>query len=58
MHFACFYGGNVCASLLLTWGCKINIRNKYGDTPLHYAASAGMEKIARNLLYYNAKTRL
>lgn len=37
-------------TLLLSFGCDINSRNYYEETPLHWAAKSGKEKTCRILL--------
>lgn len=51
LHYACSKNHFKIAELLISNGALVNIRDKYGHTPLHRAASLGHEKIVHLLLY-------
>ncbi|KAL2193057.1 ankyrin repeat-containing domain protein [Corynascus similis CBS 632.67] len=43
-------GSSDCARLLLEYGASVDVRDRYGQTPLHWAAKAGNELVVRLLV--------
>lgn len=50
LHYACSKNHLKIVELLIDNGAQLNVRDKYGHTPLHRAASLGHEKIVHLLL--------
>jgi ankyrin repeat protein len=55
LHIAAYYGKiNVVQMLLETAGAKIDLKDKNGDTAVHYAAKGGQTQTLRVLNALNA----
>jgi len=55
LQAACAYGQEAAASRLLTGGAQINDPNRFGWTPLHFAANSGKERLVALLLSRGAR---
>lgn len=57
LHFAAMKNQRaVCFHLITTYGADPEIKNKFGFTPLHYAAMYGSYSLVKCLCQYGAKT--
>ena len=54
LHWACYMGCETSASILLSWGGRIDTQDEDGHSPLHLATLAGNSRIVRNLLIKGA----
>ena len=52
LHFSCYYLNREITDALLTLDCKINIEDKNGNIPLHFAVKGGDLSIVKKLLLY------
>eukprot|EP00339_Tiarina_fusa_P008981 CAMPEP_0117081440 /NCGR_PEP_ID=MMETSP0472-20121206/57397_1 /TAXON_ID=693140 ORGANISM="Tiarina fusus, Strain LIS" /NCGR_SAMPLE_ID=MMETSP0472 /ASSEMBLY_ACC=CAM_ASM_000603 /LENGTH=795 /DNA_ID=CAMNT_0004809365 /DNA_START=77 /DNA_END=2460 /DNA_ORIENTATION=- len=58
LHQSCLRGNVTAVKFLLKNRAQINILNKIGETPLHYAVRASQKEIIQLLLEYGADTSL
>eukprot|EP00012_Vannella_robusta_P006723 CAMPEP_0206201394 /NCGR_PEP_ID=MMETSP0166-20121206/11513_1 /ASSEMBLY_ACC=CAM_ASM_000260 /TAXON_ID=95228 /ORGANISM="Vannella robusta, Strain DIVA3 518/3/11/1/6" /LENGTH=805 /DNA_ID=CAMNT_0053620043 /DNA_START=36 /DNA_END=2449 /DNA_ORIENTATION=- len=58
LHQSCLRGNITAVKFLLKNKAQINILNKIGETPLHYAVRASQKEIIQLLLEYGADTSL
>lgn len=58
LHQSCLRGNITAVKFLLKNKAQINILNKIGETPLHYAVRASQKEIIQLLLEYGADTQI
>jgi len=55
LHLCCQNGHNESSRVLLTQGCRPDLKNNFGDTPLHTAARYGHAGVTRILISAKCK---
>jgi len=55
LHLSCFYSMKNVADNLLLLGCNLNEKDKFGNTPLHYAVKGGNIKLTKKLILFGAE---
>ena len=59
IHYAALYSNIEILNILIRFGANVNIQNKYGDTPLHFAASRNTHpQIIKKLLEEGANIKI
>ena len=54
----CRYNATKCLKVLIEQGINVNIQNKYGDTPLHFAISTNKFEIVKLLILKGANVNI